>query len=55
MEESQAMTDASKIMLTRLMAGGGVKVGFGSSLLEEAKAAARGEPLRVGRSCICQT
>lgn len=41
-EESQSMIDASKIMLESLMNSGQVRVGFGSSLMEEAKAAARG-------------
>lgn len=43
MEESQSMTDASKIMLEPLMGRGRVRVGFGTSLLEEAKAAGRGK------------
>lgn len=41
-QESQSMMDAAKIMLQSLV-DNGVKVGFGTSVLEEAKAANRGE------------
>lgn len=57
MEESQSMMDASKIMLEPLMALEKVRVGFGSSLLEEAKSAARGTAcalFMIPRACAQQ-
>lgn len=42
-EESQAMKDACKIILEPLTENGRVRVGFGTSLLEEARTAGRGE------------
>eukprot|EP00903_Cladosiphon_okamuranus_P009917 g9414.t3 len=41
-EESQSMKDACKIMLEPLTKTGRIRTGFGSSLLEEARAAGRG-------------
>ncbi|CAN0299930.1 unnamed protein product [Ascophyllum nodosum] len=40
-EESQSMKDACKVMLQHLAEDGRVRVGYGSSLLEEARAAGR--------------
>lgn len=48
-EESQSMKDACKIMLDPLTKTGRVRTGFGTSLLEEARAAGRGE--REWRLC----
>lgn len=42
-EESQSMKDACKVMLEPLTESGRARVGFGTSLLEEARAAGRGE------------
>lgn len=42
-EESQSMKDACKIMLEPLTNTGRIRTGFGTSLLEEARAAGRGE------------
>lgn len=42
-EESQSMKDACKIMLDPLTKTGRIRTGFGTSLLEEARAAGRGE------------
>lgn len=42
-EESQSMKDACKIMLEPLINTGRIRTGFGTSLLEEARAAGRGE------------
>lgn len=42
-EESQSMKDACKIMLEPLTNTGRVRTGFGTSLLEEARAAGRGD------------
>ncbi len=41
-EESQSMKDACKIMLEPLTSTGRIRTGFGTSLLEEARAAGRG-------------
>ena len=45
------MKDACKVMLQHLAEDGRVRVGYGSSLLEEARAAGRGE-IREGL-CSC--
>lgn len=42
MEESQSMKDACKVMLEPLTSTGRVRVGYGTSLLDEARAAGRG-------------
>lgn len=42
-EESQSMKDACKIMLEPLTNTGRIRTGFGTSLLEEARTAGRGE------------
>lgn len=42
-EESQSMKDACNIMLDPLTKTGRIRTGFGTSLLEEARAAGRGE------------
>lgn len=41
-EESKSMKDACKIMLEPLTNTGRIRTGFGTSLLEEARAAGRG-------------
>lgn len=46
MEESQSMKDACKVMLGHIAQDGRVRVGYGSSLLEEARAAGKGEITR---------
>lgn len=45
-EESQSMKDACKVMLEHITQDGRVRVGYGSSLLEEARAAGKGEITR---------
>lgn len=42
-EESQSMKDACNVMLDPLTKTGRIRTGFGTSLLEEARAAGRGE------------
>lgn len=42
-EESQSMKDACKVMLEPLTSTGRVRVAYGNSLLDEARAAGRGE------------
>lgn len=49
-EESQSMKDACKIMLEPLTKTGRIRTGFGTSLLEEARAAGRGDG---AWACVC--
>lgn len=49
-EESQSMKDACKVMLEHIAQDGRVRVGYGSSLLEEARAAGKGKIIGRGEN-----